>query len=196
MTTLGPKAEGRDSSITALLLELSEGKQEAEARLLPQVYSELRRLAARYMRQERGNHTLQPTALVHEAYLRLVQQPQAPWQGRAHFFATASHLMRHILVDYARARQAGKRGGMRHQVTLDEAILPANERSIDVLALHEAIETLSGLDARQGRIVELHFFGGLTFDEIAEVLGCSVRTVKGEWSMARAWLKKQLSREP
>lgn len=191
---MGPKQDDEDSTITALLLELSEGKREVESRLLPQVYAELRRLAGRYMRQERANHTLQPTALVHEAYMRLVQQPQVPWQSRAHFFATASQLMRHILVDHARARLAGKRGGMQHQVTLDEAILPANERSVDVLALHEAIETLTGLDARQGRIVELHFFGGLTFDEIALVLDCSVRTVKSEWSMARAWLRKDLAK--
>ena len=195
MTASGPNAEDPDGSITSLLVQLSEGNREAEARLLPQVYAELRRLAAHYMRRERGDHTLQPTALVHEAYVKLVQQPQVPWQSRAHFFATASHLMRHILVDHARAKQAAKRGGVQHQVTLDEALIPASERSIDVLALHEAIEILSSLDARQGRIVELHFFGGLTFEEIAEVLDCSVRTVMSEWSMARAWLKKELSRQ-
>jgi RNA polymerase sigma factor (TIGR02999 family) len=194
MMASGPKAGGPDGSITALLVQLSEGNREVEARLLPQVYTELRRLAARHMRGERGDHTLQPTALVHEAYVKLVQQPQVRWQSRAHFFATASHLMRHILVDHARSRQAAKRVGIQHQVTLDEAILPAKQRPIDVLALHDAIEALSSLDARQARIVELHFFGGLRFEEIAEVLGCSVRTVMREWNTARAWLKRELSR--
>jgi len=183
-----------DHSITALLDQLSAGKREVENELVPQIYEELRRLARHYMRLERGNHTLQPTALVHEAYAQLVQQPQVPWQNRAHFFATASVLMRHILVDHARARQAGKRGGVQEQVTLDEALLPAQNRSIDVLALHEAIDRLAVLDERQAKIVELHFFGGLTFEEIALVLNIAERTAKRDWSMARAWLKGELSK--
>jgi RNA polymerase sigma-70 factor (ECF subfamily) len=196
MATLAPEPEGSDNSITALLAELSAGNREVEARLIPQVYGELRRLAAYYMRSERGNHTLQPTALVNEAYTRLVQQPQIPWQSRAHFFATASHLMRHILVDHARARRAGKRGGLQQQVTLDDALLPSSERTIDVLILDEALENLAQFDPRQARIVELHFFAGLTFAEIALVLDVTERTVKREWSMARAWLKGELSKSP
>jgi len=185
-----------DHSITALLDQLSAGKRDVENQLVPQIYDELRRLARHYMRHERGNHTLQPTALVHEAYAQLVQQPQVPWQNRAHFFATASVLMRHILVDHARGRQAGKRGGAQEQVTLDEALLPAQNRSIDVLALHQAIERLAVLDQRQAKIVELHFFGGLTFEEIALVLDIAERTAKRDWSMARAWLKGELSKQP
>ena len=189
-------AGGLDNSITGLLAQLSEGNRDAEARLIPQVYEELRRVAGHYMRFERVNHTLQPTALVHEAYARLVLQPQISWQNRAHFFAVTSQLMRHILVDHARTRHAEKRGGLKHQVTLDDAILPSHDQSIDVLALHEALEHLTNFDSRQGRIVELHFFGGLSFEEIALILHISERTVKRDWSMARAWLKGELSRQP
>jgi RNA polymerase sigma factor (TIGR02999 family) len=196
MATLAPEPGGSDNSITALLAELSAGNRDVESRLIPQVYGELRRLAANYMRSERGNHTLQPTALVNEAYTRLVQQPQIPWQSRAHFFATASHLMRHILVDHARARRAGKRGGLQRQVTLDDALLPSSQRTMDVLILDEALENLAQFDPRQARIVELHFFGGLTFAEIALVLKVAERTVKRDWSMARAWLKGELSKSP
>jgi RNA polymerase sigma-70 factor, ECF subfamily len=196
MASTRSAAGGLDNLITALLAQLSEGNRDAEARLIPQVYEELRRVAGHYMRFERVNHTLQPTALVHEAYARLVQQPQIPWQNRAHFFAVASQLMRHILVDHARARHAEKRGGLQHQVTLDDAILPSHDQSIDVLALHEALEHLTNFDPRQGRIVELHFFGGLSFEEIALILHTSERTVKRDWSMARAWLKGELSRQP
>jgi RNA polymerase sigma factor (TIGR02999 family) len=178
--------------ITALLAQLSEGKRDVEAELIPQVYAELRRLAAAYMRRERGNHTLQPSALVNEAYLRLVQQADVQWQNRAHFFATASHLMRHILVDHARARQAGKRGGVQHQVTFEDAVLRVPEQSIDILALHEALERLATFDTRQAKVVELHFFGGLSFEEIALILHMSDRTAKRDWSMARAWLKQEL----
>jgi RNA polymerase sigma-70 factor, ECF subfamily len=172
-----------DNSITALLAQLSEGNREIETRLIPQIYAELRRLAGHYMRLERVNHTLQPTALVNEAYLRLINQQPITWQSRAHFFAIASQVMRHILVDHARARQTDKRGGVQHQVNLDENILPAREHSIDVLALHEALEHLMKFDPRQGHIIELHFFGGLSFDEIALVLNVSERTAKREWSM-------------
>jgi RNA polymerase sigma-70 factor (ECF subfamily) len=196
MATLAPGPPGSDNSITAMLAQLSAGNREVEALLIPQVYGELRRLAVHYMSRERGNHTLQPTALVNEAYTRLVQQPQVPWQSRAHFFATASQLMRHILVDHARKRQADKRGGPQRQVTLSEAILQAQDHTIDVLVLHEALEHLTRFDPRQARIVELHFFGGLNFEEIAAVLEISERTVKRDWSMARAWLKGELSKQP
>jgi RNA polymerase sigma factor (TIGR02999 family) len=183
-----------DTSITTLLARLSEGDREAEERLISQVYAELKRLAGNYMRQERGNHTLEPTALVHEAYLRLMQENRVPWHGRAHFFATASRVMRHILVDHARARTADRRGGVQTQVTLSEILITSQNRSIDVLALDEAMERLTTFDARQGRIVELHFFGGLTFEEIGFVLSISDRTVKRDWGMARAWLRIELSK--
>jgi RNA polymerase sigma factor (TIGR02999 family) len=147
------------------------------------------------MRGERGNHTLQPTALVNEAYTRLVQQPQVPWQSRAQFFATASRLMHHILVEHARARRAAKRGGAQRQVTLTDDILQSKDRTVDVLVLHEALEHLAQFDPRQARIVELHFFGGLNFEEIAVILEVSDRTVKRDWSMARAWLQGELSKQ-
>jgi RNA polymerase sigma-70 factor (ECF subfamily) len=182
-------------SITALLAELSRGNREAEARLIPQVYDELRRVAARYMQNERRNHTLQPTALVNEAYVRLVQQHDVPWQGRAHFFAVAAQVMRHVLVDHARGRRAGKRGGAQHQITLGEDALVEQSRPIDVIALHEAMDRLSLIDARQARIVELRAFGGLSMEDIAQVLGVSDRTVKRDWKMARAWLHGELTKE-
>jgi RNA polymerase sigma-70 factor, ECF subfamily len=188
-----PRASG-ENSITEMLVQLSAGNREVEADLIPQVYGELRRLAARYMRGERGNHTLQASALVNEAYAHLVQPQQVPWQSRAHFYATASQQMRHILVDYARKRLAAKRGGLQHQVTLDDALLPAQNRTIDVLILNEALEELARFDARQAKVVELHFFGGLSFAEIAEVLDVSERTIKRDWSMSRAWLKGRLTK--
>lgn len=193
MAPLRPDSNNFDDSITALLTQLNKGNREAEARLIPQIYEELRRVAARYMRRERVNHTLEPTALVHEAYTRLIQESQVPWQNRAHFFATASRLMRQILVNHARSRNAIKRGGLQHQITLDEVILPTRNHSVDILAVHEALERLMLFDHRQGRIVELHFFGGLSLEEIAIVLHISERTVKRDWSMARAWLRLQLS---
>jgi len=183
-------------SVTALLLELSEGNRAVEGDLVPQIYKELRRLAAGYMRSERGNHTLQPTALVHEAYVRLVQEQQIPWQSRAHFFATASRLMHNILVDHARGRQAQKRGGVQQQVTLDDSVLSTQDRTVEILAIHEALQKLGKLDERQAKIVEMHFFGGLNFQEIALVLGLAERSVLREWSMARAWLKGELSSSP
>lgn len=192
MHNAGGATGSPNNPITDLLAQLSKGNRDAEAQLIPQVYKELRRLAGHYMRLERGNHTLQPTALVHEAYTRLVEQARIPLQNRAHFFATASKLMRQILVDHARARRAGKRGGVHQQVTFDEALITTQGRSIDVLALHEALDQLAKFDDRQGRIVELHFFGGLSLGEIALVLGVSERTVKSDWSMARAWLKSKL----
>ena len=183
-----------DESVTALLAQLSGGNREAEARLAPQVYNELRRMASRHMRRERAGHTLQATALVNEAWLRLVDAPHMSWQNRAHFFAVASTHMRQILVDHARRRQAGKRGGVQQQITLVEPLLAAPADSIDVFALHELLEHLKTFDARASRIVELHFFGGLSFEEMALVLDVSVRTVKRDWSMARAWLHSELSK--
>jgi RNA polymerase sigma-70 factor, ECF subfamily len=184
-----------DHSISKLLVEVSRGNRDAETALMTQVYNELRRLARHYMRAERANHTLQPTALVNEAYLHLIGQPAVSWQDRAHFFAAAAQLMRHILVDHARARTAGKRGGIQHQVTLSEGLVAAEDRTVEVLALHEALEKLAKLDERQARVVELHFFGGLTFAEIAYVLDMSERTVKRDCQMAKAWLKLELSKE-
>jgi RNA polymerase sigma-70 factor (ECF subfamily) len=167
----------------------AEGRAHLEASL----YKELHKLAAHKMRDERANHTLQPTALVNEAYLRLADASGSLWRDRGHFLATAAHVMRHILVDHARSRGAGKRGGGVVQVTLDENLFPSASHSIDILALHEALERLSQLDARQGSIVELHFFGGLSFEEIASVLGMSERTVKRDWALARIWLFKEIS---
>jgi len=145
------------------------------------------------MRRERANHTLQPTALLNEAWLRLVEQQQVDWKNRAQFFGVASMVMRQILVDHARKRRAEKRGGGREQVTFEEALLSAGGNSVDILALHELLERLAEFDLRAGRVVEMHFFGGLSFDEMAEVLGVSARTIKRDWLMARAWLREQLS---
>jgi RNA polymerase sigma factor (TIGR02999 family) len=195
MTTAVSEQAGCPNSITALLVQLSAGNREVEAELITQVYGELHRLAARYMRAERGDHTLQPTALVNEAYTRLVQQPPLPWQSRVHFFATASHIMRHILVDCARKRRAAKRGGAQRRISVSHAELRTEDHTIDVLVLSDALERLAELDSRQARIVELHFFASLSFIEIAQFLEVSERTVKRDWSMARAWLKSELSKE-
>jgi RNA polymerase sigma factor (TIGR02999 family) len=180
--------------ITLLLTELQAGNRAAESKLVPLVYDELRRLARRYMRGERAEHTLQPTALVHEAYLRLIGQRDVEWQNRAHFFGVAAQLMRRILVDHARARKAEKRGGSAPKVSLDETLVFTEAKGADLLALDEALTRLTERDPRQGRIVELRFFGGLTEDEAAEVLGVSTRTVKRDWNVARAWLYKELSK--
>jgi len=162
--------------------------------LAPSLYRELHTLAARKMRSERPDHTLQPTALVNEAYLRLADASGSHWKDRAHFLAASAHVMRHILVDHARSRGAGKRGAGAVQVTLDENVTASASHSVDILILHEALERLSKLDARQARIVELHFFGGLSFEEIASVLEMSERTVKRDWAMARIWLFKEITR--
>jgi RNA polymerase sigma-70 factor, ECF subfamily len=191
-------APARDSttgeSITALLVELGQGNRSVEARLAPLVYAELRRAASRHMRRERANHTLQATALVNEAWLRLMDQPDRSWENRAHFFAVASRIMRQILVDHARKRLAEKRGGPQQQVPLNEPLLATGRDPVDILALDEALERFKAIDARGSRILELHFFGGLSFDETALVLDISARTVKRDWSMARAWLHGELSK--
>lgn len=161
---------------------------------MPLVYDELRRLAAGYLRRERPGQTLQPTALVNEAYLRLVKDKNLAWQNRAHFMAIAAHSMRQILVDRARARGSLKRGGSRRRITLSEAAAAAEGLSVDVIAIDESLDRLAALDAQQARIVELRFFGGLTVEETAEALGISPATVKREWSVARAWLRRELLR--
>jgi RNA polymerase sigma factor (TIGR02999 family) len=178
--------------VTRLLVEWRHGDQAALAHLLPLVYDELRRLAQRYLQSERPDHTLQATALVHEAYLRLVDQRQAQWHNRAHFFGIAAQMMRRILVDHARQQHAAKRGGAEPKLSLDEAVHVSAERAVDVVALDEALTALAALDPQQSQIVELRFFGGLTIEETAEVLGVSPATVKRDWSMAQAWLYREL----
>lgn len=160
--------------------------------LLPIVYQELRRLAANYLRRERPGQTLQPTGLVHEAYLRLMKDRPDRWQNRAHFCAIAAHSMRQILIERARARGALKRGGAQPRVTLDEALVAGGERSVDILALDRALENLAKLDPEQARLVELRFFGGLTVEETAEEMNISPATVKRHWAIARAWLAREL----
>jgi RNA polymerase sigma-70 factor, ECF subfamily len=179
--------------ITNLLVQLQNGNRDAQSRLIPLVYAELRRVAARYMRGEQPGHTLQATALVHEAYLRLAGQTEINWQNRAHFFGVAASLMRRILVDHARTRRAKKRGGSNQKVSLDVGTLVQSDPPRQVLALDEALERLARRDPRQSRIVELRFFGGLSEEETAEVLGISTRTVKRDWRVARAWLYQQLN---
>jgi RNA polymerase sigma factor (TIGR02999 family) len=184
-------------NITQLLIAWSNGDKDAFARLMPLVYDELRQLAARYLHRERPAHTLQATALVHEAYLRLVDQSQAQWQNRAHFFGVAAQVMRRLLVDHARRQHAAKRGGVVPKLALDEALQVAGGRAMDVVALDEALTALAALDSQHSRIVELRFFGGLTIEETAEVVGVSPATVKRDWSMAKAWLYRELcQREP
>ena len=156
------------------------------------VYSELRRLAAHYLRRERSGHTLQPTALVHEAYLRLSQQREVQWDNRRHFLGVAAPLMRRILVDHCRGRQAAKRGGAAARVTLDHEFLPMVERAADVVSLDEALKALGEFDPQQARIVELRFFSGLSIEDTAEVLGVSASTVKREWNVAKAWLAREI----
>jgi RNA polymerase sigma-70 factor, ECF subfamily len=181
-----------ETEVSQLLIEWRQGNQEALDRLMPLVYDELRRLASRKLRRERPDHTFQTTALVHEAYLKLIDQQQANWQNRAQFFAIAAQLMRRILVDYARERQAAKRGGDYIKLSLDEAVALSEEKNTDLLALDEALDRLAQLDPQQSRVVELRVFGGLSVEETAAALGISPRTVKREWSMARAWLHQQL----
>jgi RNA polymerase sigma factor (TIGR02999 family) len=194
--SLRAPANATSEPITSLLVELRRGNREAEDKLLPLVYSELRRMASAYMRRERGNHTLQATALVNEAWLRLANQPGTNWQDRIHFFAVASRVMRQILVDHARKKRAEKRGGIRQQITLEDRLMGEKRNMTDVLALNQAIDRLAEMDSRAARIVELHFFGGLAFEEMELILQVGVRTIKRDWSMARAWLHAELSREP
>ncbi len=188
--------ENTRQPITKFLDEIKSGNKDALQELLPLVYDELRRLANSYLRRERSNHTLQPTALVHEAYLRLIGQNEIDWQNRAHFFGVAARLMREILIEYARARNRQKRGGeIKTQIALDEAVSFNNQKQLDIIAVDEALSKLENLDERQGRIVEMKFFGGLTIEEIAEVLSISPATVKREWGTAKLLLYKMLNSE-
>jgi RNA polymerase sigma factor (TIGR02999 family) len=177
--------------VTRLLLDLQRGDAEASGQLVPLVYAELHGLAVHYMRNERGDHTLQPTALVHEAYLRLVDQRAVSWQNRSHFFGIASQAMRRILVDHARRKRASKREGG-ERITLDESVAEAPERPVDLIALDDALCKLAALDPRQARVVELRFFGGLDIEQTAESLGISPATVKRDWTFARAFLQREM----
>jgi RNA polymerase sigma-70 factor, ECF subfamily len=181
--------------VTALLRAWSRGDQQARDELLPVIYGELRSRAAAHLRREGRGHSLQPTALVHEAYFRLIDQRVA-WENRAHFFGLASEMMRRILVDHARARKRGKRAGGWTRVELDEAVAISEQRDIDLVLLDQALQELSQRDPRHARVVELRFFGGLTVEETAEVLGASPRTVKRTWNLARAWLYRRLKGAP
>jgi RNA polymerase sigma factor (TIGR02999 family) len=180
--------------VTKLLLAWSEGDKAAMDRLMPLVYDELRRLAKSHMRRERGANTLQTTALVHEAYLRLIDQKEAQWQNRAHFFAIAAQMMRRVLVDHARSRQYQKRGGGARRVSFDEALEVSDERAAEVVALDEALTALAEFDERKSRLVELRFFGGLSIEETAEVLGVSPGTVMRDWTLAKTWLQRQINK--
>jgi len=181
-------------NVTQLLLQWNNGDPAALDALIPLVYGELRRLARYYLQQEKQGHTLSSTALVHEAYLRLVNQREVTWQNRAHFFGVASQMMRRILVDHARKRASVKRGGESLTLALDEAVAAPQRKELDLMALDDALVGLAKLDERQSRLVELRFFGGLSIEETSEVLGVSTPTVKRDWASARAWLFRELSR--
>ncbi len=187
-------AETDNHDITHLLIEWGSGNQAVQAQLIESVYQELHKLASSYLRKERPDHTLQPTALVHEAYLILIDQKRVQWQNRTHFFGIAAQIMRRILVDYARSQKAAKRGGEHLTVALEEAFGVAHPaQNVDLLALDTALQRLETFDPQQAQIVELRYFAGLKTDETAEVLGISLATVGREWSMAKAWLYRELS---
>jgi RNA polymerase sigma factor (TIGR02999 family) len=179
--------------VTGLLIAVREGHKDAADLLVQAVYEDLRSKAAAFLRRERPGHTLQPTALVHETYLRLVDQKRVVWQNRAHFLGIAAEMMRRILVDHARNRKAQKRGGSRTRVTLDEALASSGPRSLDLVALDDALNELAALDPRQSRVVELRAFGGLSVEETAEVMEISPATVKRHWSFSRAWLARRMA---
>jgi len=181
------------SQITKMVNDLAGGNRPAAEQLFGLLYDAFRRLAARYLKAERAGHTLSPTALVHEVYLKLVDQSRVNWQGRTHFFAVGAQIMRRILVDHARGKGRVKRGGGRIRIQLDEGLALSPQRDEDILAVDEALAKLAKVDPRQAAIVELRFFGGLSVAEVAEVLGLSKRTIEGEWTVARAWLRRELS---
>ncbi len=185
---------GSSQSVTELLEKWSQGDQDALEELMPLVYDELHRLAGAYLRRERRDHILQPTALVNEAYLRLIDQRHGHWSNRSHFFGIAAQLMRRILIDHARLNLAAKRGGMCEELPLDYADRVGIHPDLDLLALHDALNRLAEIDPVQSRVVELRFFGGRTIEETAEVMKTSHATVEREWNMARAWLRRELSR--
>ena len=179
--------------VTELLTAWSSGDQAARDRLVSLVYDELHRLAHKYMKREAPGHTLQTSALVNEAFVKLVDQRNVRWQNRAHFFAIAAHVMRRILVDHARGRQAAKRGAGVHPVSFDDGLYVSEKRNAEVVAVHEALEQLAKFDQRKGQVVELRFFGGLSIDETAQVLGVSPGTVMRDWTLAKAWLLREIS---
>ncbi len=178
--------------VTLLLSALTRGDDGAASQLIPVVYSELRRLAGSYMRRERVDHTLQATALVHEAYMKLVEQRAVNWQSRAHFFGVAAQLMRRILIDHARGHTREKRGGEQKRVSLEDAFVFSEQHADELLAVDDSLNRLAAIDPRQARVVELRFFGGLSVEEAAEVLGVSPKTIKRDWSVAKAWLYADL----
>ena len=182
-----------ETNITQLLLKFADNREDAANELLPLIYDELKRIAANYLRRERSNHTLQPTALVHEAYMKMVDITQISWQNKAHFLGVAANQMRRILVDYARQHNAEKRGGEFHILTLNEEIDKAIEQSTELIALDDALNELAKMDEMKAKIVELRYFGGLTVEETAEVLGVSAITIKRHWRMTKAWLYGQLT---
>ena len=183
----------QNTEVTVLLNQLNDGDESAPERLLPLVYDDLRRLARAYFADEKPEHTLQPTALVHEAYIRLVNWENVDWQNRAHFFAVAAEVMRKILIDHARKKNAQKRSGGQ-KILLDEAVSFSSEKELDLINLEDALIALEKLDARQAKIVELRFFGGLSIEETAYVLKISETTVKREWTFAKAWFQRELTR--
>ena len=186
---------GPAPDVTQLLVNWSQGDQAALEKLMPLVYGELRRLASAYLRRERSNHTLQSTALVHEAFMRMVHQQEVQWRNRAHFYAIAAQMIRRILVDYARSQHAEKRGSGAIKLELDEAMAVAQAGpDVDLLGLNDALDRLAELDERQGRIVELRFFAGLSIEETAEVMSLSPASIKREWQTARAWLFREMTR--
>ncbi len=182
----------QSGEITKLLKQLTAGNREAESKLVPLVYEQLRRLAASYMRRERPDHTLQPTALVHEAYLKLMDQRRVSWQNRSHFYRLAARLMRRVLVDHAREVNASRRA-KGQKVALDESLAYSKEKPSELLAIDEALSRLAETEPRLGQVVELRFFGGCSEEEIARILGVSARTVKRDWKLARAWLYAELN---
>ena len=188
-------ASPQQRDITQLLVDLTNGNREALDKLLPLVYNELRQLADRYLRRERADHTLQATALVHEAYLRLIDQTNVEWQNRAHFFGVAAQMMRRILVDHARAHQTTKRGSGGIKVALDDVLDLADVRAADMVALDEALTALEAFDPQKSRIVELRFFGGLSIEETAEALGLGTATVIRQWRLAKAWLYQEVTND-
>lgn len=185
----------KSPEISVILKDWSGGSRASADALLALVYDELRKIAARYLRKEKSGHTLQPTALVHEAYMKLIDISDINWQDRAHFFAVSANVMRRILVDHARAKLAEKRGGDSQRIALEDAVSLSSETNVDLLAVDEALKELAVLDEQQARIVELRFFGGLTIEETAHVAGVSPATVKREWAMAKAWLHRKLTTE-
>ncbi|HEX8115949.1 MAG TPA: sigma-70 family RNA polymerase sigma factor [Pyrinomonadaceae bacterium] len=184
---------GRQDEVTQILRDWGGGDPQAPERLMPLVYDELRRLARSFLSRERGDHTLQPTALVNEAYLRLVGQRSVSWQNRAHFYGIASRMMRRVLIDHARTHSRDKRGGAAVRLSIEDVQVPIEERAASFVAMDEALEVLAKMDERKSRIVEMRFFGGLSDEEIAEVLGVSTRTVLRDWKTARLWLFRELT---